>query len=209
MSNILDILTRNFGMQGDKVMTVILAVMTVFGVIVTLAGRRVMVWLVSVCGMLAGMIAGAMIGLLIFDSFIIMIILALLCAAAMAVLIGRTKRFGYFIGMTCLSFFTAYIITSDMCASNAQLTEGTLVLIDMIIAVVSGLLAAVRSRYVVSFITSVSGGMIVSISVLALMGAYFSDWRTWTLAAIAAAAGMCVQVYTYDVKAVKHKHRKH
>ena len=194
MSRIVTLLTGYFGVGGNIFVSCIFLVLALLGVVVALYGRGVMIWLVSFVLAAIGILAGAMVGLLIFNSFILMLICAVFGGTAM-LLAGRyVKSIGYFISMFFLAFFIAYVITSDMQITNTRITENTMLLIDLVIGFVTGLLAVIRSKYIVTLITSAAGGMIASISIMALSGSYFADWKMWLLAIIIAVLGVVMQL---------------
>ena len=62
------------GAAGTAVAAVIFLALTVLGVVIAMKGRETMIWVVSVCALVFGTLAGAMIGILVFNSIIIMII---------------------------------------------------------------------------------------------------------------------------------------
>lgn len=209
MNNLM-IYFSNAGIVG----MIILIILSALGVIIALRGRQAMIWVVGVCAAAVGILAGAMTGLLVFNSFIIMILLAIVGGVGLILLVRFVKGLGYFIGISFLSFLIAYIVTSEMIESSARLPESTLLAADMIIGLLMGALSLIQSKYMVSVITCVSGGMITSVCVLALLGTYFTDWRTWLIAFGVAAIGMLVQIRIYDLKPkrkkrpVRNKHEK-
>ncbi|MCH5211550.1 MAG: hypothetical protein J1G06_00905 [Oscillospiraceae bacterium] len=208
MSHIVDFFNAHFGVGSSIVINIIFAALAIVGAIVAFRGRQAMVWLVSFCAGAAGVLAGAMTGLLVFDSFIIMLIMAFLGGVALVLLVRFVKGVGYFIGISTLSFFLSYVITSEMYITNAKITESTLLLLDLIIGFAGGIMSLINSKYVVSVVTSAAGGMISSISILVLFGYYFSDWKMWLLALAIAVSGMLVQIKVYDLKPVIKKKQK-
>lgn len=207
MSHIVDFFTARFGSNATIVVGIIFFAMMILGFIIAVKGRQVMQVLVAVCGAVIGIFFGAAFGLLVFNSFIIMLITAFLGGALLLMLVLLVKGIGTFISMGFLGFFIAFTVTSEMYISSTRITEGTLVFIDLIAGVLTGILAAVQSKYTVSFITAAAGGMITSISVLVLLGYYFSDWKTWLLASVVAVFGMSVQFKTHDSKMPSKKKR--
>ena len=194
--------------------TISLIVLAVLGVLIAIRGRQAMVWVVGVCATAVGILAGAMAGLLIFNSFILMIIFAIAGGVGLVLLVRYVKAPAYFIGIGVLSFLIAYIVTSEMIHSSAKLPESTLLAADMVIGMIMGALSLIQSKYMVSVITSVSGGMITSVCVMTLLGSYFTDWRTWAIAVAVAVLGMIVQIKIYDLtprrrsKPIRNKHEK-
>ena len=209
MNNLL-IYFSNAGIPG----IIMLAALGVLGFVIATRGRRAMVWLVGVCAAAVGILAGAMIGLLVFDSFVLMILFALIGGIGFILLVRFVKVLGYFIGIGFLSFFIAYVVTSASFTANAKVPENTLLAADLVIGFLMGALSVVQWKYMSSVITCAAGGIICSVSVLALFGLYFIDWRTWLLALAVAALGMVVQVRKYDLrpkrrkKPVRNKHEK-
>ena len=217
MNHIVDLFNTHFGKSSSLVMAIVFFAMAVLGVIIAFRGRQAMVWLVGVCAFFVGILAGAMTGLLVFDSFIIMIGAAILGGIILLLLVKFVKGVGYFIGISTLGFFLSYIVTSEMYITTTKITHGTLLAIDLVVGFIMGILSLVKSKYTVSLVTAAAGGMITSISVLVLFGFYFSDWKTWLLALLVAAAGMLVQIRIYDIhpqrkpkkpKPVRNKHEK-
>ena len=210
MSHVVDFFTGRYGASGNIIVSIIFFAMAILGVIIATHGRGAMIWLVSVCGMIVGILTGAMLGLLVFDSFILMLLLAAAGGVLLLLLVKFVKSFGYFIGIGALGFFLAFTITSAMYTTNTRITENTILLIDMAAGIIMGLLAAIKSKYTVSVITAASGGVIASVSLLALFRFYFADWKTWIIALIIAAVGMIVQIRVYDIKpADKPRKPKH
>lgn len=205
MIHLVEFFTRLFGVAGSIVSALVFLAFSVLGIVISMRGRDVMVGIVAVCGFACGVLAGAMVGLLLFDSIILMVILAAVGGVLLLYTVKNIKSVGYFIGIGSLSWFLAFIITSQMYVTDESVTENTLLFIDLVIAVVMGFLAACRSKYIVSVITAISGGVIASISALAILGYYFADIKTWFLAAIIAAAGIAVQINVYDLKPTKKK----
>lgn len=184
--------------------------MAVVGVIIAVRGRGAMVTIVSVCGFLLGLLGGAMVGILCFDSLIAMIVLAAVGGVVLLFTVRNVKSIGYFIGIGSLSWFLAFVITSEMYVTDAKITENTLLFADLVIAVIMGFLAALRSKYTVSVVTSLAGGVMTSISILAMLGNYFADAKTWIIAGVVAVVGFIAQTRVYDLKPKrnKQKHRK-
>ena len=193
MSHIVDIFTEAFGAGGSVIVGIRFIITALLGALTALRGRQVIMWIVGFFAAGVGILGGAAFGLLVFDSFIIMLITAFLGGAALLLLVRFVKGLGRFIGMGALGFLIAFIITSELYIDSAKITENTLVFFDLIIGVLLGILAAVNSDIVVTLITAAAGGMVMSISVLALFGVYFADWRMWILAAVAAVFGAAVQ----------------
>ena len=216
MSHIVDFFNSHFGAGSGIIIGIIFVALAVIGAIVAFRGRQAMVWLVSFCAGFVGVLAGAMIGLLVFDSLIIMIIMAFLGGIALMLIVRFVKGVGYFIGISTLSFFLAYIVTSEMYITDTKITEKTLLVLDLIIGFAGGILSLIKSKYVVSVVTAAAGGMISAISILVLFGYYFADWKMWLLALAIAVSGMLVQIKIYDLKPeikkkqkpVRHKHEK-
>lgn len=208
MIHVVDFFTRRFGVGGNVLVALVFLIMAVIGVVVAIRGRGAMVTIVSVCGFLVGMIAGAMVGILCFNSLIVMIVLAAVGGVLLLFTVRNVKSIGYFIGIGSLSWFLAFVITSEMYVTDAKVTENTLLFIDLVIAVVMGFLAALRSKYTVSVVTSLAGGVMTSISVLAMLGNYFADAKTWIIAGAVAIFGFAVQMNTYDLKPKGKKRKK-
>lgn len=114
MSHIVDFFNSRFGAGGGFVTFIIFAAFAVLGGIIAFRGRKAMVWLVSFCALFVGVLAGAMVGLLVFDSFIIMLVMAFLGGAALLLLVKYVKGIGYFIGISTLSFFGIYSYIRDI-----------------------------------------------------------------------------------------------
>ena len=205
MSHIVDFFNERLGSAGAVAASFVCFALAVLGFVIAFRGRGAMVWLVSVCASVVGVLAGAMTGLHVFDSLIIMIAMAIAGGTIFLLLVRFVKSLGYFIGIGVLGFFIAFIVTSEMYTANTKVTEQTLLAIDMLAGIIVGLLSAIRSKYMVTIVTSAAGGMITSISLLALFGFYFTDWKTWLLAAAVAVAGMMVQIKVYDIKPPKKK----
>lgn len=199
MSHIVDFFTSRFGSGGNIIVGIIFLVMAVMGVLIALRGRQIMVWLVGFCGLCLGILFGAAAGLLIFDSFIIMLITAFAGGMLLLLLVKYVKSIGYFIGIGALGFFIAFTVTSELYIDSTRITENTLLLADLVAAIIMGILAAIQSKYIISVITAAAGGMIASISILALFGKYFADWKMWFLALVIAVFGMVMQVRIYDL----------
>ena len=216
MSHIVDFFNSHFGAGSSIIIGIIFVALAIMGAIVAFRGRQAMVWLVSFCAGFAGVLAGAMVGLIVFDSFIIMLIMAFLGGIALILLVRFVKGVGYFIGISCLSFLLAYIVTSEMYITNPKITQSTLLILDLIIGFAGGIMSIINSKYIVSAVTSAAGGMISAISILVLFGYYFADWKMWLLALAIAGSGMLVQIKIYDLKpesgkkqkSSRHKHAK-
>lgn len=199
MSRIVDFFTTKFGAGGSIIVALIFLALAALGVCIALRGRQMMVWIVSFCGMLVGILGGAMVGLLCFNSFILMLVFAFMGGVGLILLVHFVKSVGYFIGIGALSFCIAYIITSDMYIASTRITESTLLLLDLVIGFIMGILSAIRSKYMVSVVTAIAGGVIAAISILAMFGSYFSDWKTWIIALGIATFGMITQIRVYDL----------
>lgn len=194
MSRVVTLLTSSIGVGGNIFVSCIFILLCIFGILVAVRGQEVMIWLVSFMLASIGIIAGAMVGLLIFNSFILMLVCAIIGGTSM-LLVGRyVKSVGYFISMFFLAFFISYVITSEMQITNTRITENTLLLFDLVIGLVVGLLAIIKSKFIVTLITSVSGGMITSICILVLLGSYFADWKMWLIAISVSVFGFVMQV---------------
>lgn len=200
MINVVEFFTRNFGVGGNVLVAFIFLAMAVLGIIIAIRGRGAMVWIVSVCGFVVGVLAGAMLGILVFDSLIMMIILAAVGGVLLLYGVRSTKSIGYFLGIGTLSWILSYIVTSEMYITDTTVDENTLLLIDLAVGVSMGFLAALRSKYIVSLVTAVAGGLLAAISTLAIFGSYFADAKTWAIATGIALIGMLVQIKTYDIK---------
>lgn len=210
MSHVVDFFAGRYGASGNIIVSIIFLAMMILGVVIATHGQGAMIWLVSICGMIVGIMGGAMAGLLIFDSFLLMLLFAAAGGVILLLLVRFVKSFGYFIGIGALGFFLAYTITSEMYTTNTRITENTILLIDMAAGIIMGMLAAIKSKYTVSVITAASGGVIASVSILALFRSYFTDWKTWIIALIIAVAGLAVQIRVYDIKPPeKRKKPKH
>ena len=208
MSHIVDFFNSHFGAGSSIIIGIIFTALAIMGAIVAFRGRQAMVWLVSFCAGFVGVIAGAMVGLLVFDSFIIMLLMAFLGGIALMLIVKFIKGVGYFIGISTLSFFLAYIVTSEMYITSTKITEETLLILDLVIGFAGGILSLINSKYVVSVVTSAAGGMISAISILVIFGYYFADWKMWLLALAIAVSGMLVQIRIYDLKPEKKKKQK-
>lgn len=210
MIHVVDFFTRRFGVGGNVLVALMFLAMAVVGVIIAVRGRGAMVTIVSVCGFLLGLLGGAMVGILCFDSLIAMIVLAAVGGVVLLFTVRNVKSIGYFIGIGSLSWFLAFVITSEMYVTDAKITENTLLFADLVIAVIMGFLAALRSKYTVSVVTSLAGGVMTSISILAMLGNYFADAKTWIIAGVVAVVGFIAQTRVYDLKPKrnKQKHRK-
>lgn len=205
MINVVEFFTRNFGVGGNVLVAVIFLAMAVVGVIIAIRGRGAMVWIVSVCGFIVGILAGAMLGILVFNSLIMMIILAAVGGVLLLYGVRSARSIGYFIGIGTLSWLLSYIVTSEMYVTDTGVNENTLLLIDLAVGVFMGFLAALRSKYIVSLVTAIAGGLLASISTLAIFGSYFADGKTWAIAAGVALLGLMVQIKTYDITPSKKK----
>lgn len=204
MIHLVEFFTHRFGAMGNIASAVVFLALAVLGLIIAMRGRAVMVGVVAVCGFICGVLAGAMIGLLCFNSIILMVILASVGGVLLLYTVKNIKSVGYFIGIGSLTWFLAFTLTSQMYVTDEAVTENTLLFIDLA-AVVMGILAACRSKYIVSVITAISGGVITAISSLAILGYYFADLKTWIIAGIVAAAGIMVQINVYDLKGSSKK----
>ena len=193
MSHIVDFFNETFGSGGNIIVGIVFIITALLGVLIALRGRHVMNVIVGFCAASVGIVGGAAFGLLVFDSFIIMLITAFIGGTALLLLVKFVKSVGYFIGIGALGFLIAFIVTSEMYIDSTRITESTLVFFDLIAGVILGILAAWRSKYIVTVITAAAGGMIAAISILALFGVYFADWRMWMLAALTAVFGAVVQ----------------
>ena len=205
MSHMVDFFNTHMGKGGGIVAGFVFFALAVLGFIIAFRGRGAMVWLVGVCAAAVGALAGAMVGLLVFDSLLIMLVMAIAGGTILLLLVKFVKSLGYFIGIGVLGFYLSFIVTGEMYSANTKITEQTLLAIDMLVGIIMGLLSAIKSKYIVSVVTSAAGGMITSISLLALFGFYFVDWKTWLLAAVVAVAGMMAQIKLYDIKPPQRK----
>ena len=209
MIHIVDFFTHTFGAGGSIIVAVIFFALAILGVIIAMRGRGAIDRIVGICSWATGTLSGAMLGLLCFNSLILMIILAAVGGVLLLYTVKNAKGIGYFIGIASLGWFLAFVITSEMNITDARFTENTLLFIDLVIGLGLGLLAALRSKYLVSVITAASGGVITAISTLAMIGYYFADTRTWVVSAAVALAGFAVQIHTYDLKSEgKNKKRR-
>lgn len=200
MIHIVDFFTRTFGAGGNIIVAVIFFALAILGVIISMRGRGAINRIVGVCSWAIGTLIGAMLGLLCFNSLILMIILAAVGGVLLLFAVKNAKGVGYFIGIGSLGWFLAFVITSEMHITDERFTENTLLFVDLVIGIVVGFLAALRSKYLVSVITAAAGGIITAISTLAMMGYYFADTRVWVVAVAVALAGLAVQIHTYDLK---------
>lgn len=208
MIHVVDFFRRTMGFGGSVLIKLIFALLAFAGIIIAIRGRKAMVWLVSVSAFIFGMLLGAMLGILVFNSIILMIILASVCSVLLLVVVKKFKSIGYFIGVGSLGWFLSFIITSDMNVSSEVANENALLFLDLVIGVIMGFMAACRSKYITSVITATSGGVITAISVLALAESYFADEKMWIIAGMVALAGFIVQIHTYDLRprlSKKHK----
>lgn len=208
MIHVVDFFTYTFGVRGNVFVAFVFLAIAILGVIIAIRGRGAMVWIVSVCGFLIGILLGAMIGILVFNSIIMMIILAAVGGVLLLYGVRSVKSIGYFIGIATLSWFLAFIITSEMNITDSKTTENTLLFIDMAVGVFMGFLAALRSKYIVSVVTALAGGVMASICALAIFGNYFADAKTWVIAGAVALLGFIVQINTYDIHSSKKKKRR-
>ncbi|MBQ3123994.1 MAG: hypothetical protein IJC09_01045 [Clostridia bacterium] len=208
MIHLVNFCRNTMGAAGTAVAAVIFLALTVLGVVIAMKGRETMIWVVSVCALVFGTLAGAMIGILVFNSIIIMIILASICGVLLVFVVKRFKAVGYFIGISSLGWLLAFILTSEMNVAGDTVNENTLLFIDLVIGLVMGILAACRSKFTVSLVTAASGGVITAVSSLALIGFYFPDIKTWIIAGIIFVAGIVVQIRIYDLKPVSRKKNK-
>lgn len=205
MINVVEFFTRNLGAGGNVLVAFIFLALAVLGVIIAMRGRGAMIWIVSVCGFVVGILAGAMVGILVFNSLVMMIILAAVGGVLLLYGVRSARSVGYFIGIGTLSWLLAYIVTSEMYVTDAGADENMLLLVDFAVGVFMGFLAALRSKYIVSFVTAIAGGLLASISTLAIFGSYFADAKTWTIAVAVALLGVMVQIKTYDIKPHRRK----
>lgn len=208
MIHVVDFFRRTMGAGGSALVAVIFIALTVLGVMIAMRGRSAMMWIVSVCAFICGMLIGGMIGILVFDSIIVMIILSAIFSVLLVVVVKYFKGIGYFIGIASLGWFLAFVITSEMNVAGDTVNENTLLFIDLIVGVIMGIMAACRSKYIISVITAASGGVITAISSLALIGFYFADIKTWIIATAVAVFGFVVQIRRYDLKPVRRKKDK-
>lgn len=195
MVRITEFFYQRFAGAGDIVLGVIFFVLAVFGIVVAVNGKRIMAVLVRVAGAAVGILSGAMAGLLLFDSFILMIVFAVIGGFLIALLLRYAKGVVYFIGMGALGFFLAFAVTSEMYTSNTQMTESSLLLIDLMIAFAMGILSLFKSKYIMAFITAPAGGVMTSVGIFGLFGYYFSDWKTQLTTIVVSLAGICVQLF--------------
>lgn len=208
MIHVVDFFTRTFGVGGNVLVAFIFFAMAILGVIIAMRGRGAMVWIVSVCGFLVGLFIGAMIGILVFNSLIMMIILASVFGVLLLFGVRTVKSIGYFVGIATLSWFLAFVITSEMNVTGTRITKNTLLFIDMAIGVIMGFLAALRSKYIVTIVTALAGGVMASICTFAIFGSYFADLKMWITAGAVALLGIVVQINTYDIKPSKGKKKR-
>lgn len=208
MIHLVNFCRSSMGAAGTAVSSAIFLALTVLGVVIAIRGRSTMIWLVSVCAFVCGALTGAIIGILAFDSIILMIVLASVCSVLLAVLVRHFKAIGHFLSIGCLGWFLAFVLTSEMNIAGDTMSENTLLFIDLVVGIVMGFMAACRSKFTASFVTAAAGGVIASISALALIGFYFADFKTWILAILIAASGFAVQIHTYDIKPPKPKKKK-
>ena len=102
------------GNIGIVVAKIAFIIITAIGIGITLRGRSTMIWIVSVCSFWSGAIGGAMVGILAFDSIILMIILAAVFAVLMVVVVHHFRSIGYFIGIASLGWLLCRILTSNI-----------------------------------------------------------------------------------------------
>lgn len=140
MVRITEFFYQRFAGAGGIVLGIIFFIMAVFGIVVAVNGKRIMAVLVRVVGAAVGILSGAMAGLLLFDSFILMIVFAVIGGFLIALLMRYVRGVVHFIGMSALGFFLAFVVTSEMYTSNTQITESSLLLVDLIIAFAMGIL---------------------------------------------------------------------
>ena len=208
MIHVVDFFTYNFGVGGNVLVAFLFLAMAIVGVIIAMRGRGAMVWIVGVCGFLVGILLGAMLGILVFNSIIMMIILAAIGGVLLSYGVRAVKSIGYFVGIATLSWFLAFIITSETYTTDTRVTENTLLFVDMAVGLIMGFLAALRSKYIVSVVTALAGGVMASICTLAIFGNYFADAKTWVIAGAVALLGFMVQINTYDIHPSKKKKRR-
>ncbi len=208
MIHLVNFCRNTMGAAGTAVAAVLFLALSVLGIVIAMRGRETMIGVVSVCAFLCGMLIGAMIGILVFNSIIIMIVLASVFSVLLMVVVKYYKSVGYFIGISALGWVLAFILTSEMKITGHSVNENTLLFVDLVIGIIMGIMAASRSKITVSLITAASGAVIAATSSLALVGFYFPDIKTWIIAGIIFVAGMAVQIRIYDLKPVKRKKRK-
>ena len=208
MVHMVDFFTRRFGVGGNIIVALIFILLAVVGVVIAMRGRGAMTWIVGVCGFVFGVLLGAMVGILVFNSLILMIIFASVGGVLLLYTVKNVKTIGYFLGIGSLGWFLAYIITSEMYTTDTSVTENTLLFIDLVAGLAMGFFAALRSKYIVSVITALAGGVIAAISTLALLGQYFADAKMWFIAVAVALAGLAAQINTYDLKSAKKKNKR-
>ena len=107
MSHIVDIFTEAFGAGGNVIVGIVFIITALLGVLIALSGKQVMMWIVGFCAAVIGILGGAAFGLLVFDSFIIMLITAFIGGTALLLLVRFVKSLGCFIGMGALGFLIA------------------------------------------------------------------------------------------------------
>ncbi len=208
MTGVVDFFTYRFDGGGRVLVALIFFALAILGVIMSTRGRGAMVWIVGVGGFLLGILLGAMAGIMLFNSLIAMTILASVFGVLLLFLVMRVKSIGYFIGIATLSWFLAYIVTSEMYVKDTSVSRNTILFIDMAIGIIMGFLAALRSKYLVSVVTAIAGGLLSAISALAIFGVYFADYRTCLIAGVISAFGLFVQITTYDLKPTKRKKKR-
>ena len=205
MINILNFCCNYMGNFGIVIAKIAFIIITAIGVGIAIRGRGTMMWIVSVCSFWFGAIGGAMIGILAFNSIILMIILAAVFAVLMVVVVHHFRSIGYFIGISSLGWLLCRMLVTNI-SSDVTLSDNILLFLTLVVALVMGIMAACRSKYIITFITSISGGVIASMGLLAVFGAYFTDIKTWIVAAVFAAIGIIVQFSIYDLRpSKKHK----
>lgn len=208
MSHVVDFFFNKFGMGGNVIVCILFVLFAVLGLIIAMKGRQFISVIVGFFAAVIGIIGGAMAGLLIFDSFIIMLICAFVGGILLLLIVKFFDSVGYFIGIGSLAFFIAFTVTSELYISNTRITENTLLLFDIIIGIAVGIIAAVRSNYLVTFITAAAGGMMTAIMFLAVFGVYFADFRMWILAFTIAVLGVLVQLKSGAAESRGGKHSK-
>ncbi|MBR0360663.1 MAG: hypothetical protein IIX21_06110 [Clostridia bacterium] len=208
MIHLVNFCRNTMGAAGTAVAAVLFIIFAVMGVVIAMRGRETMMGVVSVCAFLCGMLLGAMAGILIFNSLIVMIILAAVLSVLLMVVVKYFKSLGYFIGISTLGWVLAFLLTSEMKIAPDGISNNTLLFIDLVVGVIMGIMAASRSKITISLVTAASGAVIAATSSLALIGFYFPDIKTWIIAGIIFVTGMIVQIRIYDLKPVKRKKKK-
>lgn len=200
MSHVVDLFYNQFGTGGNVIVCVIFVLCALLGLLIAMKGRQIISGVVGFFAAAVGIIAGAMAGLLVFDSFIIMLAGAFIGGVLLLLIVRFFDSVGYFIGIGSLTFFIAFTVTSELYISNTRITENTLILIDLIIGIGVGLFSAIKSEYPVTLITAAAGGMLTSIMFLAVCGVYFADFRMWGLALAVAVTGFIAQTKSESKK---------